>query len=158
MDQVRRELLKLGGKAAVATIGCAMVSRSAGAATAPILAASTVFDVRSFGAVGDGKTIDSTAINRAIEAASATGGTVFFPAGLYACYSLRLRSAISLYLDQGSVIIAADTPREEVAACLVHGLTNKETARELKMSPRTVALVRLVYQLGGDNVGSRLAV
>jgi DNA-binding NarL/FixJ family response regulator len=46
----------------------------------------------------------------------------------------------------------------EVAACLVHGLTNKETARELKMSPRTVALVRLVYQLGGDNVGSRLAV
>jgi polygalacturonase len=112
MDQVRRELLKLGGKAAVATIGCAMVSRRAGAATAPILAGGTVFDVRSFGAVGDGKTIDSTAINRAIEAASATGGTVFFPAGLYACYSLRLRSAISLYLDQGSVIIAADTPRE----------------------------------------------
>ena len=46
----------------------------------------------------------------------------------------------------------------EVAACLVHGLTNKETAREFNMSPRTVALVRLVYQLGGDNVGSRLAV
>ena len=46
----------------------------------------------------------------------------------------------------------------EVAACLAHGLTNKETARELKMSPLTVALVRLVYQLGGDNVGSRLAV
>jgi DNA-binding NarL/FixJ family response regulator len=46
----------------------------------------------------------------------------------------------------------------EVAACLVHGLTNKETARELKMSPRSVALVQLVYQLGGDNVGSRLAV
>jgi len=112
MDQVRRELLKLVGKAAVATISCAMVPRSAGAATAPISAASTVFDVRSFGAVGDGKAIDSTAINRAIEAASATGGAVFFPAGLYACYSLRLKSAVSLYLDQGSVIMAADTPRE----------------------------------------------
>jgi DNA-binding NarL/FixJ family response regulator len=46
----------------------------------------------------------------------------------------------------------------EFAACLVHGLTNKETAQELKMSLRIVALVRLVYQLGGDNVGSRLAV
>ena len=46
----------------------------------------------------------------------------------------------------------------EFAACLVHGLTNKETARELKMSPRSVALVRLVYQLGGDNVGSQLVV
>jgi polygalacturonase len=112
MDQVRRELLKLVGKAAVATISCAMVPRSAGAATAPISAASTVFDVRSFGAVGDGKAIDSTAINRAIEAASATGGAVFFPAGLYACYSLRLKSAVSLYLDQGSVIMAAETPRE----------------------------------------------
>jgi polygalacturonase len=108
MDQGRRELLKLVGKAAVAMIGCAMVSQSAGAATAPISAASTVFDVRSFGAVGDGKAIDSTAINRAIEAASATGGAVFFPAGLYACYSLRLKSAVSLYLDQGSVIMAAE--------------------------------------------------
>jgi len=46
----------------------------------------------------------------------------------------------------------------QVAACLVHGLTHGETARELKISPGTVALVRLVYQPGGDNVGSRLAV
>jgi DNA-binding NarL/FixJ family response regulator len=46
----------------------------------------------------------------------------------------------------------------EVAACLVHGLTNEETAQELKMSPGTVALVRLVYQPGGYNVCSRLAV
>jgi len=59
MDQVRRELLKLVGKAAVATIDCATVSRSAGAATAPISTAGTIFDVRSFGAVGDGKAIDS---------------------------------------------------------------------------------------------------
>ena len=105
MDQVRRELLKLVGKAAVATIDCATVSRSAGAATAPISTAGTIFDVRSFGAVGDGKAIDSPAINQAIEVA------VYFPAGLYACYSLRLKSAVALYLDQRSVIIAADTPR-----------------------------------------------
>src|ERR1700761_3838489 len=36
--------------------------------------ASGVFDVRSYGASGDGKTIDSPAINRAIEAAAAHGG------------------------------------------------------------------------------------
>ena len=46
----------------------------------------------------------------------------------------------------------------EFAARLVHGLTNRETAQELKMFLRIVALVQLVYQLGGDNVGSRLAV
>ena len=46
----------------------------------------------------------------------------------------------------------------EFAARLVHGLTNRETAQELKMSLRIVALVQLVYQLGGDNVGSQLVV
>jgi len=70
-----------------------------------------VFNVRSFGATGDGKTIDSRAINRAIEAAShAGGGTVWFPAGTYLSYSIRLRSRIRLYLDPGSVILAADPP------------------------------------------------
>ena len=42
------------------------------------------FDVRAFGATGDGKTVDSPAINKAIEAAAAAGGgTVIFPAGNY---------------------------------------------------------------------------
>jgi hypothetical protein len=44
--------------------------------------------------------------------------------------------------------------RQEVA----HTRTDQHTERELKRSPRTVALVQLVYQLGGDNVGSRLVV
>ncbi len=43
-----------------------------------------IYDVRAFGAVGDGKTIDSPAINKAIETAAANGGgTVRFPAGTY---------------------------------------------------------------------------
>ena len=43
-----------------------------------------VYDVRGFGAKGDGKTIDTPAINKAIEAAAAAGGgTVNFPAGTY---------------------------------------------------------------------------
>jgi polygalacturonase len=68
------------------------------------------FDVRAFGATGDGTTIDSDAINRAIVAAAAAGGgTVYFPAGTYASHSLRLRSHVGLYLDQGAVLLAADT-------------------------------------------------
>jgi polygalacturonase len=111
MDRVRREFLKLAGKAA-ATIGCAMVSPGANAAAAATSGPGIVFDVHGFGAIGDGKTIDSLAINRAIEAAGSFGGTVYFPAGRYACSSLRLKSAVALYLDEGCVIIAADTPRE----------------------------------------------
>ncbi len=68
------------------------------------------FDVRDFGATGDGKTLDTAAINRAIDAAAAaSGGTVYFPAGNYLCYSIHLKSKVALYLEQGATIIAADT-------------------------------------------------
>ncbi len=82
----------------------------AGCATAPSV---TLFNVRDFGATGDGKTLDTDAINRAIDAAAAAGGgTVVFPAGTYASYSIHLKSNISLYLDAGSTILAADAPAE----------------------------------------------
>src|SRR5262245_22524619 len=72
------------------------------------------FNVRSFGATGDGKAIDSPAINNAIEAAAAAGGgTVLIPAGTYACYSIRLKSNIALYLDQGATILAAEPPPQQ---------------------------------------------
>src|ERR1700747_794947 len=59
--------------------------------------------VRDFGAKGDGQNIDSPAINRAIEAAaSAGGGTVYFAAGTYLCYSIRLKSKVSLFLESGA--------------------------------------------------------
>ncbi len=67
------------------------------------------FDVRKFGAKGDGKALDSPAINKAIDAAAAAGGgTVFFPAGTYRSFSIRLKSNVGLYLDHGSTILAAD--------------------------------------------------
>ena len=68
-----------------------------------------VYDVRVFGARGDGKTLDTPAINKAIEtAAAAGGGTVIFPAGTYLSVSIRLRSNITLQLDQGATILAAE--------------------------------------------------
>ena len=72
-----------------------------------------VYDVRAFGAAGDGKAIDSPAIDRAIAAAaSAGGGTVFIPAGNYLCFSIHLKSKVEIYLDQGATIVAAE-PAED---------------------------------------------
>ena len=71
----------------------------------------TAFNVKSFGATGDGKTADTRAVNSAIDsAASQGGGTVYLPAGNYLCGSIHLKSNISLYIDQGATIIATDDP------------------------------------------------
>ncbi|MGP0017598.1 MAG: glycoside hydrolase family 28 protein [Candidatus Sulfotelmatobacter sp.] len=68
-----------------------------------------MYDVAAFGAAGDGKTIDTPAINRTIDAAaSAGGGTVYFRAGNYLCYSIHLKSKVAIYLDAGATIVAAD--------------------------------------------------
>ena len=65
-------------------------------------------DVKTFGAVGDGRHIDSPAINAAIQQAAAEGGgVVLFPAGTYLCYSIHLQSNITLRLEKGAVVKAA---------------------------------------------------
>src|SRR5271157_3167146 len=111
-ENLRREFLK---RASVGLAGTGLALQAgqgmARAAANPPGAGS--FDVRTFGATGDGKTLDSPSINKAIDAASAAGGgTVMFPAGNYLCYSIHLKSDISLYLDSGATIIAADPPAQ----------------------------------------------
>jgi polygalacturonase len=101
----RRDFLRFSS----AGIAAALPYRSANAQPTSASPSAGIHDVRAFGAAGDGKTIDSSAINHAIEAvASAGGGTVLFPAGSYLCYSIRLKNNVALCLDQNAVIIAAD--------------------------------------------------
>src|SRR5437868_3533380 len=74
-------------------------------------AAQTVFNIRNFGATGNGSTIDSGAINNAITAANANagGGIVQFPSGQYRCHSIHLKSNVTLQLDSGAVILATSS-------------------------------------------------
>jgi polygalacturonase len=104
----RRDLLKLSSMALAANVGT-LSTANAQSSVAP---SEAIYNVRSFGATGDGKTLDSAAINQAIEAvAAAGGGTIVFPAGTYICFTIRLRSHVSLYLSSGCTIQAADSPR-----------------------------------------------
>ncbi|WP_309004750.1 glycosyl hydrolase family 28-related protein [Pelagicoccus sp. SDUM812005] len=76
---------------------------------AATLAPASVYNVKNYGAKGDGQTIDSDAINAAIDAAAANGGgTVLLPAGDYLSYTLRLKSNITLKIDAGATLIAAE--------------------------------------------------
>ncbi len=110
-NSARRELLRFGGMglaaAAATTVPAAYAATKSKASTAT----SPFFDIRTYGAVGDGKAVDSPAINKAIEAAAAAGGgTVLFPAGTWLSFSIRLKSHVALHLSQGATILAADSP------------------------------------------------
>jgi len=108
---LRRHFLGLAG----AGIGGAALAVGAdqGVMRAATTSASGILDVRAFGATGDGKTLDTAAINKAVDAAAAAGGgTVLFPAGNYLSYSIHLKSNVTLHLEPGAAVIAADPPAE----------------------------------------------
>ena len=67
-----------------------------------------VFNVRDYGATGDGRTLETPAITRAIKAcAAAGGGTVLFPAGKYVSGTFELFSHVTLNLESGAVILGS---------------------------------------------------
>jgi len=112
-DSLRRDFLRTGSLGLAAG---AIPSLASGATTSAGQESSTatqgIFDVRTYGATGDGKTLDTDAVNRAIEAAAASGGgRVLFPAGNYLCFSIHLKSQIHLFLSQGCTIVAAESPK-----------------------------------------------
>jgi polygalacturonase len=108
-NSARREMLKFGGiglATSALTLPAFAAGRSPAGSNTPSL-----LDIRTYGAVGDGKTVDTPAINKAIEAAAAAGGgTVVFPAGTWLCFSIRLKSHVALHVAQGATILAADSP------------------------------------------------
>lgn len=80
-----------------------------------------MMNIRDYGAIGDGITLDSPAIQRAIDAAAtAGGGTVLIPAGTFRCGTICLASHIELHLEAGAVIQGshdlADYPYQRVGA------------------------------------------
>ena len=67
-----------------------------------------LFNIRDFGAVGDARTIDSAAINRAVDRCSAAGGgIVYVPAGTYLCGTIVLKSNVTLYLEAAATILGS---------------------------------------------------
>ena len=70
------------------------------------LVADGVFPVRSYGATGDGKTLDTAAINDAVKAcAEAGGGQVRFGPGRYVSGTVHLRDNVTLYFDAGAALV-----------------------------------------------------
>jgi polygalacturonase len=68
-----------------------------------------IFNVRDYGAVGDGHHPDTAAINQAVAAcAQAGGGTVYIPPGTYFTGTIVLQSNLTLDIDAGATVLASD--------------------------------------------------
>jgi len=108
----RRKFLKLTGVGLTGSaLGSSAVPSSISVVSEVSAGSGDVFDVRAFGAKGDGKTLDTPSIDKAIAAAAAAGGgTVRLSAGKYLSYSIHLRSNITMYLGPGAVLIAPESP------------------------------------------------
>jgi polygalacturonase len=71
------------------------------------------FNVRDYGAVGDGRTLDTVALQAAIDTCHQRGGgTIFFPAGTYVTGSLFLHNHITLQLDAGATLLGSEDPAD----------------------------------------------
>lgn len=68
-----------------------------------------IYNIRNFGAKGDGTTLDSPAINEAIEFCSSNGGgTVLVPAGVYLSGTIHLKSNLVFHIEAGATILGSD--------------------------------------------------
>jgi polygalacturonase len=65
------------------------------------------FDVKKLGATGDGKTMDTVAIQKAFDACQQSGGTVRFPAGTYLSGPLKISTKTTIQLDVGAMLQAS---------------------------------------------------
>src|SRR5271156_5136885 len=89
-SSARRELLRFGGMGFAAAAATSMPAAYAAAKSSPAVATLGIFDIRTYGAVGD--------------------GNVLFPPGTWLSFSIRLKSHVALHLAQGATILAADSP------------------------------------------------
>lgn len=66
-----------------------------------------VFDARSYGAMGDGATDDTAALQRAIDAAAGTGGSVLLDHGTYLSGTLTLRSHMTFFIGASATLLGS---------------------------------------------------
>ena len=88
-----------------------LVASGAVLATVSMRGRRPVVDVRDHGARGNGKRLDTKAIQRAVDAAAKSRGTVVFRKGTYLAGSLELRSGVRLVIERRATLLASPRTR-----------------------------------------------
>lgn len=73
-----------------------------------------VYNIIDYGAIADGKTINTEAIQAAIDAAHKRkkGGKVIFPKGTFLSGSIEMKSNVDVYLEEGAVLLGSINPND----------------------------------------------
>ncbi|MBT3384801.1 MAG: glycoside hydrolase [Prolixibacteraceae bacterium] len=66
-----------------------------------------IYNILNFGAINDGQTINTLAIQNAIDSCSIKGGTVIFPAGDFLTGTLYLKSNVTIHLSENAKLIGS---------------------------------------------------
>jgi polygalacturonase len=108
----------------------------AGMALSQPRAADSNFDVRNFGAKGDGVTKDTLAIQAAIDKAGAAGGTVVVIPGNYPSGTLHLKSNITLRIEKGArLMFSPDDGDFDPYESLPYRMTGSTETRDTRPTP-----------------------
>lgn len=105
---MKRAVIRAPRSGPVLSILFALCQLIASYAVAQPHAAPCLFNVLDYGAVADGKTLATKAIQKAVDAcAAAGGGTVHFSAGKYLCGAILLKSNVTLHIGEGATLLAS---------------------------------------------------
>ncbi|HEY0677658.1 MAG TPA: glycosyl hydrolase family 28 protein [Chitinophagaceae bacterium] len=116
----RRQWLGKVSLPVVVTVGAGLVGIKANAEVAgpsdKKMFGAKSYNVQDFGAIGDGKTLNTTSIQAAIDKCfSEQGGTVIIPAGDFLCGTIELKSNVTLHLSANGSLLGS-TKREHYTA------------------------------------------
>jgi len=96
-----------------------------------------ICDIRAFGAVGDGKAVNTAAIQKAIDAChDGGGGRVVVPRGVFVSGTLRLHSHIDLHLETGAVLKGSPSLSDYELGGRVVGLLYSENVEDVSITGR----------------------
>jgi hypothetical protein len=142
----RRRLL---GMAGLAALGSAAGSLPVAAQESGKSPGRQFFNIKDFGATGDGVTLDTAAINQAIDAcSSAGGGMVYLPPGNYLSGTVVLKSNVTFYLEAGATLLGSKNISDYTPQSQQSGKNNHTFAQDLE----DAAGYHLIFARDAENV------
>lgn len=122
-----------------------------------------MYNVKDFGALGNGENLDSLSIQRAIdECAENGGGTVFIPAGTYVCGTMHFKSHVHIMLEKGATILGSknvadfdpleenpsnDTYQDRSHSYFHHSLFHADSVCDIALSGYGIIDMRSVWEV-----------